>query len=352
MVTVSGDTKQGLSSQVETRWQTVLGSDGDELPRGFRALDEGGWLVWGAIRAKGAQHTDGWLAAVDAQGRFRWQRTWGGAKDDELVDVQPMADGWILLGNTESFGAGKSDYWLLRTDAWGHNTCQEAGKCAGAAPNHCDDGDRCTADSCDGTKGCLHAFDPSLCAASVSCPVLGDKLLFDKSIDVKSKTEALLGVAPLAGGGAAHVGHTEAKGAGKQEAWLMAWDAAGRLVADRTWGGPEDDAFEHAAAHPGGGLVAAGWTTSKVFGGGGAGDGLLARIDADGSLRWARGYGGEDAERLHGVAVDPQGGIAAAGRTMTGSAGSWVAGCCELMATAWQSGRPPPAARTSMCSKT
>ena len=38
MVTVSGDTKQGLSSQVETRWQTVLGSDGDELPRGFRAL--------------------------------------------------------------------------------------------------------------------------------------------------------------------------------------------------------------------------------------------------------------------------------------------------------------------------
>ncbi len=61
------------------------------------------------------------LVKTDAEGQVQWSRTLGGASWDVGRDVQQTADGgYIIAGHTWSFGAGKTDAYLLKTDGDGN----------------------------------------------------------------------------------------------------------------------------------------------------------------------------------------------------------------------------------------
>jgi len=50
-----------------------------------------------------------------------WVRTYGGDSAEEAVCVRETADGgYVVLGETHSFGAGKTDIWLFKVDAEGN----------------------------------------------------------------------------------------------------------------------------------------------------------------------------------------------------------------------------------------
>ena len=52
--------------------------------------------------------------------QITFQKTYGGAQDDEFYSVQQTIDGgYILLGRTKSFGAGGNDVYLVKTDSLG-----------------------------------------------------------------------------------------------------------------------------------------------------------------------------------------------------------------------------------------
>lgn len=63
---------------------------------------------------------DVWLAKIDALGNMEWNRTYGGAGADWVNWMIATSDGgFAIAGGTWSFGAGSSDFWLVKTDALG-----------------------------------------------------------------------------------------------------------------------------------------------------------------------------------------------------------------------------------------
>jgi hypothetical protein len=51
---------------------------------------------------------------------MQWNKTYGGPGNDLAYSlVQTSDDGLMLAGQTNSFGAGDYDFWLLKTDMTG-----------------------------------------------------------------------------------------------------------------------------------------------------------------------------------------------------------------------------------------
>ncbi|MBL4577203.1 MAG: hypothetical protein JKX74_01945, partial [Flavobacteriales bacterium] len=66
----------------------------------------------------GAGSADIYLLKINAAGDLLWTRTYGGGVNESGATIQVTADsGFIIGGNTNSFGAGWYDAFLLKTDS-------------------------------------------------------------------------------------------------------------------------------------------------------------------------------------------------------------------------------------------
>ncbi len=102
-------------------WQKTYGGSGMEGGGGLFPLSGGGFILSGTTRSFGAGGStngvgDVWLLRLDPNGNILWQKTYGGSQD-EFGFVQPVdGGGFFLAADTQSFGAGDHDLWLLRLD--------------------------------------------------------------------------------------------------------------------------------------------------------------------------------------------------------------------------------------------
>ncbi len=79
--------------------------------------DDGGYIVTGYTKSYGAGAKDLWLIKTDSAGNKQWDKTFGGSMDDVGMSVIQVADGgYVMAGRTASYGSGKDDIWLLKTD--------------------------------------------------------------------------------------------------------------------------------------------------------------------------------------------------------------------------------------------
>ncbi len=82
---------------------------------------DGGYIVAGLTNSFGAGNKDVFLIKTNTTGNIIWAKTYGGWSDDEARSVQQTSDGgYIVAGYTDSFGAGGSDFFLIKTDANGN----------------------------------------------------------------------------------------------------------------------------------------------------------------------------------------------------------------------------------------
>lgn len=67
------------------------------------------------------------LLKTNNAGALTWRKTLGGPKDDYAYSMVKTYDGgYMLAGSTQSYGAGGSDFWILKTDQYGNMKGQTA----------------------------------------------------------------------------------------------------------------------------------------------------------------------------------------------------------------------------------
>lgn len=245
------------------QWYRTYGADSYAFS--VEQTRDGGFIAAGSTASHSAGDADVYLFKTDASGNQEWYQTYGGVNYDAARSVQQTQDGgFIVAGSTASYGAGKMDVYLVKTDASGNLQWQRT---FGGPGN-------------------------------------------DYGWSVQQTQE----------GGFVVAGYTESFGAGETDVYLVKTHAAGNLQWARTYGGAGAEYAYSVQQTRDGRFIIAGSTASY---GHGDTDVYLVKTDAQGNLRWDRTYGGVDSDAAYSAQETRDGGYVIAGVTGSYGAGDW-----------------------------
>lgn len=95
-------------------WAKTYGSTIRDHPSSMIQTRDGGFAISGYTTI-GAGDLDLWMVKTDAYGNQEWNTTLGGANSDVArCVIQTDDNGYALAGDTSSYGAGASDFWLVK----------------------------------------------------------------------------------------------------------------------------------------------------------------------------------------------------------------------------------------------
>ncbi len=302
-----------VNAQTETYWQKTYGGTGKDFGKTVQQTSDGGYVMVGYTNSFGAGRYDVYLVKTDSSGNQLWQKTYGGTGDDLGASVQQTSDGgYIIVGRTRPFIIDDYDVYIVKTDASGNQLWREiyggTGNDSGWSVQQTSDG------------GYIIAGSTSSFSGDDVCPLKMDssgKLLWQKTYG-GANSDGGFSVQQTPDGGYIIVGDTWSFGAGGDDVYLVKTDASGDQLWQRTYGGAGDDFGYSVQLTSDGGYVIVGYTNS--FGAGGY-DVYLVKTDASGDQLWQRTYGGTGHEEGNSVQQTLDGGYIIAGWTNSFGAG-------------------------------
>ena len=239
-----------VNSAGDTLWCRTYGGADTEYGRDIKQTDDDGYIIVGSTRTYGRGESDIYLVRTDSLGNKIWDKTYGGITQDEGWSVEITSDkGFIICGNTDSYGAGYSDLYLIKTDS------------------------------------------------------LGDTL-WTRTFG-GSGGESGVAVRQLANDSYIAIGSTGSFGTGYSSLYAVKADANGDSLWAKTFGGTGADFGSDVEIAFDGGFLFSGWTASY---GAGFYDAYLVKTDSDGNFLWDQTYGGAKEDRAYSVQLAMDGG--------------------------------------------
>ncbi len=295
-------------------WSKTYGGTGTDIGTGdTEPTIDGGYVVSGDTNSSGAGGTDFWLFKTDSSGNMLWTKTYGGALDETCGDMCLVGDGgFALAGNTRSFGAGGRDVYLVKTDSAGNMVWN---KTYGGAGDEYMLNIIQTSDSGYIMSGYTASFGAGGRDVYLVKTDSAGNMMWNKTYG-GAGDEYMLNIIQTSDSGYMMSGYTNSYGAGGNDAWLIKADANGVMQWNRTYGGNGTDMGYDLVQTSDGGYTFVGYTSS--FGAGGN-DAWLVRTDANGNMLWNKTYGGNSTDQTYALARTSDGGYAIAGYTMRGS---------------------------------
>ena len=115
------------SSMGDTLWTRVKGGGAWDVGWSIQETLDGGYIIAGETYSYGAGGCDFYLIKTDSMGSTIWQTTYGGSGEDRPRSIKQTNDGgYIIAGGTYSFGAGFDDVYLVKTDSMGNEIWAES----------------------------------------------------------------------------------------------------------------------------------------------------------------------------------------------------------------------------------
>lgn len=107
-------------------WENTFGGTDWDFGYSLKATNDGGFILCGTTYSFGRGQADGYIIKTNASGALQWNRTYGGALDDEFKSVIQTSDGgYALAGYTKSYNDANGDAWIFKLNAAGDSVwCQ------------------------------------------------------------------------------------------------------------------------------------------------------------------------------------------------------------------------------------
>ncbi len=111
-----------FDKHAKQRWTKVLGEDSDDIAKAVVATADGSCVVTGKTRSYGSKRSDIMVIKVAPNGKLIWQRLFGYKEKEWMNAIVPGDNGgFMMAGQTDSFGHGKFDFYIMQLDKEGHS---------------------------------------------------------------------------------------------------------------------------------------------------------------------------------------------------------------------------------------
>ena len=299
-----------LKKNGDKKWDNSYGGRGADGGNYSIVTSDGGYISVGYTNAYGNGKNDVWIIKTDFTGEKEWSRVYGGKLDDYGWGVTESNDGgYVIAGETFSFGSGQSDIYLLKIDSTGNmiwnTTFGGLAEDVAYEVVNSDDGGFVVASQTKsygkgGSDGMIVKFNSD--GIKEWHRLFGGKGLdYFKSITVDS-TKGYV----LAGG-------TRSFDNGDSQGWLLSVNKDGFPRWEKTYGDKGEDAFNMITKTKDNGFVAVG--SSASFFSKGMKDILIIKFDSLGQKLWMNLYGGKENDIANAVSECKDGGFIITGET-------------------------------------
>lgn len=303
------------SVAAQSNWARSFGGGNDDQLRDVQQTSDGGYIAVGVTSSFGSGGDDVWVVKLNSAGSVQFEKVYGGAGADTGSAVRQTADGgYIVAGRTASFGAGGTDFWVLKLDATGAVQFQKA---YGGASSDLGFAVAQTSDGGFIVTGQTNSFGAN-----------GDVWLLklDSSLNVQFQKayggpnpDRAFAVQQTSDGGYALFGTENGQGATADNFWLLKLDSGGAIQLQKSIGAFGTDQSVGGEQTSDGGYILSGLSAS--FGATGF-DAWVVKLDSSGNIQFQKDLTGTNTEQLRIVQQTPDGGYMLQGMTQSFGAGA------------------------------
>jgi hypothetical protein len=304
-----------LKIKVKQVFSKTFGGSKDDGAKAIIEADNG-YIIAGYTYSFGAGNRDVWIIKIDKNGNKIWDKTFGGRKFDAISSIIKADNGYIIVGDTYSFGEGKGDAWVIKIDKNGNKIWDKTfgGRKFDAIISII------KADNGYIIAGITESFVAGYRDAWIIKIDKNGNKIWDKTFGGSGYDEANAII--KADNGYIIAGYTDSFGAGSADVWVIKIDKNGNKIWDKTFGGRKDDEA-NAIIKADNGYIIAGYTYSF---GAGKKDAWVIKIDKNGNKIWDKTFGGSSYDDANAI-IKADNGYIIAGYTASfgaGSADAWI----------------------------
>jgi predicted secreted protein len=295
----------GASSEM---WKTI-GGEFDDKAAGIIVSSDGGYAIAGTTSSFGAGGSDFWLIKVDENGNMEWNTTYGGTESDVAAALICTSDGgYALAGETSSYGNGETDFWLIKVDSSGNVQWNRT------FGGQTDDVATCVIQTSDGgyaVAGYWLEDDSSEDALLVKTDSLGN-VEWNRTYG-GAGGESIYSVVQTSEGGYALAGvSTSYSDEGKPDFWLVKTDPNGIMEWNKTYTEQNTDCAKSLIQTSDGGYTMAGFVRQAIIA---PSDVWVIKVDSAGNSVWNVTWQSVEYAMVNGMIQNRDGGCLVSGAT-------------------------------------
>ena len=217
-------------------WAKTYGGNGSDYMKSIQQTSDGGYIVPGETYSFGQSHGDVWVLKLDSNGDIQWQKTYylGTGYINPTSIQQTIDNGYVVAAYVDIINR-RTDAWIIKLDSSGNIQWQK-------------------------TYG--GSYDDSI-------------------VSVKQTQD----------GGYIAVGDSYSFGAGNYDIWVLKLNLNGNIQWQKTYGSDGWDTGYYVDQTSDGGYILAGQTHSFAGGYPNTFNMWILRLDSNGGIQWERIYG-------------------------------------------------------------